>query len=308
MKEYYRIILGRQSKFADECLNGNFIGADFIGDVDLTGKLPENWRDFNQEFIPVWLDQNPEKSKVAAGLACGMLWTISKGINIGDVMLCPNGQGSYLVGEITGDYQFHKGENLPHQRPVRWYSETIDRSDMSEALQRSTGSAGTSSKVTKYAEELESLIKHEPLPKLIATDETIEDPSVFALEKHLEDFLVKNWNQTELGKDYDIFEEDGELIGQQFPTDTGFIDILAISKDKKELLIVELKKGRASDNVVGQIQRYMGYILEELAEPDQKVKGVILALEDDLRIRRALAVAGSIEFYRYQINFKLYKT
>lgn len=70
---------------------------------------------------------------------------------------------------------------------------------------------------------------------------------------------------------------------------------------------VELKKGRASDNVVGQIQRYMGYVLEELAEDDQTVKGAILALDDDLRIRRALAVATNIEFYRYQINFKLFK-
>lgn len=97
------------------------------------------------------------------------------------------------------------------------------------------------------------------------------------------------------------------MVGQQYPTDTGLIDILAISKDKKELLVVELKKGRASDNVVGQIQRYMGYVLQELAEDGQKVKGVILALEDDIRIRRALAVASNIEFYRYEVRFKLFK-
>jgi restriction system protein len=118
----------------------------------------------------------------------------------------------------------------------------------------------------------------------------------------------RDWKQTALGKNYDIYETAGEIIGQQYPTDTGPIDILAISKDKKELLVVELKKGRASDNVVGQIQRYMGYVLEELAEENQIVKGVILALEDDIRIRRALAVAPNIEFYRYQINFKLFKS
>jgi restriction system protein len=97
------------------------------------------------------------------------------------------------------------------------------------------------------------------------------------------------------------------LIGKQYQTDTGFIDILAISKDKKELLVVELKKGRASDNVVGQIQRYMGFVLEELAEEGQTVKGIIIALEDDNRIRRALAVAPNIVFYRYQVSFKLFK-
>ncbi|NBU62060.1 MAG: DUF91 domain-containing protein, partial [Bacteroidia bacterium] len=93
-----------------------------------------------------------------------------------------------------------------------------------------------------------------------------------------------------------------------YPSDTGPIDILAISKDKKTILVVELKKGRVSDNVVGQIQRYMGYVLEELAEDNQKVKGIIIALEDDLRIKRALSVTNNIEFYRYQINFRLFKS
>lgn len=308
MKEYYRIMLGAKSIYAAECFQKNFIGADFIGDIDLTGKLPENWRNFNQEFIPVFLSQKPDKTKVAAGLACGMLWTIAKGLKKGDVVLCPNGEGVYHIGEITGDYEFHAGANLPHQRPVHWYSETIERSEMSDALQKSSGSIGTTCNLTKYVAELENLISHDAPPTIISTDETIEDASVFALEKHLEDFLVKNWKQTELGKDYDIYETDGEIIGQQYPTDTGFIDILAISKDKKELLVIELKKGRASDVVVGQIQRYMGYVLEELTEENQAVKGVIIALEDDLRIRRALAVANNIEFYRYQINFKLFKT
>jgi restriction system protein len=80
---------------------------------------------------------------------------------------------------------------------------------------------------------------------------------------------------------------------------------LAISKDKTRLLVVELKKGRASDAVVGQIQRYMGYVKEELAESGQSVEGVIIALEDDLRIKRALVVAAGIRFFRYQVSFKL---
>ncbi len=67
----------------------------------------------------------------------------------------------------------------------------------------------------------------------------------------------------------------------------------------------ESPKGRASDVVVGQIQRYMGYVLDELAENDQRVSGVIIALEDDLRIRRALRVASGIRFFRYQVSFAL---
>lgn len=73
------------------------------------------------------------------------------------------------------------------------------------------------------------------------------------------------------------------------------------------MLVIELKKGRASDVVIGQIQRYMGYVKEELAEQGQEVKGVIIGLEADTKLKRALAVASNIEFYRYQIDFKLVK-
>lgn len=307
MKNYYRVMLGGKSVHAQECFKGNFIGTDFLIKNNLTNDLHENWREFNKKYIPIWLESHPDKSKVSAGLSCGALWTVSKGIQIGDVVLCPNGSGSYYVGEVLNNYSFNSNGILPHRRNVKWYPSTIDRSSMSEALRNSSGSIGTVSDISKYAEEIETLIGGNRPPIIVSTDESIEDPSVFALEKHLEDFLVQNWSQTELGKRYDIFEEDGELVGQQYPSDTGYIDILAISKDKKELLVVELKKGRASDMVVGQIQRYMGFVLEELAEDYQTVKGVIIALEDDLRIKRALKVTNNIDFYRYQVSFKLFK-
>jgi len=51
----------------------------------------------------------------------------------------------------------------------------------------------------------------------------------------------------------------------------------------------------------------MGYVQEVLAEEGQAVRGAIIALEDDQRIRRALAVVPTIDFYRYQISFKLMK-
>jgi restriction system protein len=307
MKKYVRLMLGAKSAHIDECLKGNFIGADFDLNQDLSKHLYENWRDFNKKFIPVWIENHPEKSKVSAGLACGALWTVAKGLKRGDIIISPDGMGSYHIGEVLDDYSYHPGNILPHRRTVRWFEQTIERAQMSDSLKSSTGSIGTVSDITNYANELEELIGGTKQPVLVSTDETVEDPTVFALEKHLEDFLVANWKQTELGKNYNIYEEGGDLIGKQYPTDTGFIDILAISKDNKELLIVELKKGRASDNVVGQIQRYMGYVLEELAEKGQTVKGIIIALEDDNRIRRALAVAPNIEFYRYQVSFKLFK-
>lgn len=133
-----------------------------------------------------------------------------------------------------------------------------------------------------------------------------ETPKVnFAMEKHLEDFIIENWGSLDLVKNYDRCEEEVDGKRKQFRTDTGAIDIFAVSKDKSHFLVIELKKGRASDKVVGQIQRYMGYIKAEIADPNQEVKGLIVALEDDLSLQRAISINPSIEFRRYEISFDL---
>lgn len=307
MTEYYRVMAGAKSVYVEECVDGGFIGADFDIKEDLTLQLPENLREFNRSYIPVFMANAPGSTKVAAARGCGMLWTISKGLNEGDVILTPTGTGSYHVGQVTGPYMYAPGTHLPHRRPVKWRSELIARANMSGDLQASAGSIATVSKVTRFASEIEALLAGPKNPDLIATDPTVEDASVFALERHLEDFLVANWGSTELGKNYRIYEADGEQIGQQYPTDTGPIDILAISNDQRELLVVELKRGRASDAVVGQILRYMGFVSQDLAESTQTVRGIIIALDDDKRIRRALAITPTIDFYKYEVTFKLHK-
>jgi len=287
MKNYYRVMLGRGHMYAQECFVGGFIGADFGIHQDLTPKLPEDWHSFNHEFIPIYQQINHIESKVSAGLACGALWTISKGIRVGDIVLCPDGESHYHVGEVIDEYRYQPDGDLPHRRAVRWLANTIARDAMSEQLRRSTGSIGTVSNISGYASELELLIgKNESTSDSIPAIEPegdngaaiVENAIIFRMEKYLEEFMVDNWHNTPFGQDYDIYEdEDG--TGQQYQTDTGPLDILAISKDKKTLLVVELKKGATSDKVVGQILRYMGYVQDVLANSDQTVKGAIIALE-----------------------------
>jgi len=298
-------MLGKGSLYADQCKKDGFIGADFGIEQDLTGKLPEEWREFNKQFIPIYLQKYPNKKKVAAGLACGALWRISKGIKRGDTILSPDGEGSYYVGEVCSDYYYVPGPILPHRRKVSWHPNLISREDMSDSLRHSTGSIGTVSDVTRHGDELKKLLEGKLPAQLISNDESIEDAAVFGLEKHLEEFLISNWGQLDLAKKYQIYEEDGEMVGQQYETDTGPIDILAVSKDGQELLVIELKKDEASDSAVGQILRYMGYIKEQVAEKDQVVKGLIIAYDDNLKVKRALMMVQNIEFCTYKVNFSL---
>ncbi len=305
--KYNRIMPGAKSVYIEECIKGGFIGVDFDLKEDISNHLNDDFKLFSKKYSPVFIKNNPDKSKVASGLACGSIWTVCYDLKRGDIVLSPDGNGEYLVGEIDSNYYYASGEILPHRRKVNWFKSGIRKNEMSQPLQNSLGSVLTTCNVTKYSEELEQLIKGEKKDDIISNDTTIEDVIEFALEKHLEEFLVKNWKNTILGKEYDIYEINGEVIGQQFQSDTGPLDILAISKDKKTLLVVELKKGRVSDNVVGQIQRYMGYVKEELAESHQSVKGIIIGLDDDIRIKRALAVTTNIEFFKYKVNFQLFK-
>ena len=81
VKSYYRVMLGRQSALASDCINNHYIGAGFGIERDLKDELPDEWREFNHAFIPIYQAAHPGKSKIAAGLSCGFLWTVAKGIS-----------------------------------------------------------------------------------------------------------------------------------------------------------------------------------------------------------------------------------
>ncbi len=140
---------------------------------------------------------------------------------------------------------------------------------------------------------------------LPSSKEKQEAKSSFMFERHLEDFLITNWKQTHLGEKYSIYEENGLPVGRQYRTDTGPLDILALSKDGKEFLVVELKRDRASDEVVGQTLRYMGWVKKNLCSAEQTVKGCIVALSSDTKLENALHTLDNINFVRYEVDFRL---
>lgn len=141
----------------------------------------------------------------------------------------------------------------------------------------------------------------------ISEGEEIREKSLeeFGLESHLEDFLIENWDRLDLSKKYQVLEEDGDIIGQQYPTPIGRIDILAKSKDGKEWLVIELKKGKAGDQVVGQILRYMGWLKAEKAHTGEGIKGLIILGENDDKIKYALSSLADVSLMTYSVSFKL---
>ena len=159
-KSYYRVMLGQKHKHAKECYEGKFIGVHDDGIFgDLFNHLPEDRKVFIEKFRSKFLERNPNKKKGAVTRACGICWTICKGIEEGDIVLCPNGKGIYWVGKVISGYSFQTDNDFfPHQRKVAWFSE-ITRAEMSLKLQKTTGTPHTYVNLTKkYAKEIEELI------------------------------------------------------------------------------------------------------------------------------------------------------
>lgn len=131
-----------------------------------------------------------------------------------------------------------------------------------------------------------------------------DDLALFYMESHLEDFIIENWDKTELGKDYDLIVENGEIKSQQYKTDIGFIDILVQDKKTKQYVVIELKKNQSSDNTIGQLTRYMGW-LEEKKTNGIPTKGIIIAAQYDEKLYYALKKVRDVDVYLYRVDFKL---
>lgn len=126
---------------------------------------------------------------------------------------------------------------------------------------------------------------------------------LFYMEKQLEDFIIANWERTEFGKHLELIYEDGVLASQQFRTAIGPIDILAIDKATKDYVVIELKRNQTSDDTVGQVMRYMGWVAEKFDNPS--VRGVIVAGKFDQKLEYAQKMMPRIDVFLYEVDFKL---
>lgn len=125
----------------------------------------------------------------------------------------------------------------------------------------------------------------------------------FAYESDLRDFLSKNLTIIESG--LRLYEDEG-ISGVEFPVGGRFIDLLVLDKHNN-YVVIELKVSKGYDRVVGQLLRYMAWIEINQAEPNQKVRGIIIAREisDDLHL--AASKVADIELFEYDLSVSLRK-
>ena len=245
----------------------------------------------------------PDKPSQTKGLYTNMLWAFYHEMLPSDYVIARRGRKTLAgVGKVTGPAIYAPGRNQQVEHPgfldVAWQAEPRNKSFPSIVFAMHT--------LAEFSEEqFRSIVEGSGPP--IAPPETepeVEDPSEFVLEKYLEDFIVSNFDTIFKGR-LRVFEDSDGNEGQQYATEIGPIDILAIEEKTKTFVVIELKKGRPSDRVVGQVLRYMGWVKRNLCGSGQTVRGLVICRDHDLKLTYALEMTNNIDVRYYSMSFRL---
>lgn len=134
------------------------------------------------------------------------------------------------------------------------------------------------------------------------------------LESHLEQYIVQNfqrlfpgWRIYSVDLSTDNSHKRANTIGVRLRTLAGEIDLLCVDT-AEDLVVIELKRNRAPDTVVAQIDRYITWVENTIAQPDQKVRGLIIAKSLNQHLVHTLAKRPDIEIWTYQWLMELDRT
>ena len=128
-----------------------------------------------------------------------------------------------------------------------------------------------------------------------APQETLE----FALEAHLRDFLARNLDRIEPGL---RLYTSGDRTGIEFPVDGGRIDLFAVDRTEK-FVVIELKLSQGRSKTLGQLLYYMGWVDQHLG--NGPCRGLIIASEITEELSVAVARVPGVQLAKYRMNFSI---
>jgi len=236
----------------------------------------------------------PDRPPATKALYANMIWAFYHDIQPGDLILARRGRKVLAgVGTVSGSAYYSSGKSPVSGHPnflgVSWREQPRDKIFSTIVFPMRTVAELSENEFRNFVE---------------GSDEDVEDRSAFVLEKYLEDFIVSNFHAIFKGQ-LRIYEDTDRNDGQQYATDVGPIDILAVEVKSNSFVVIELKKGRPSDQVIGQILRYMGWVRKNLCTGTQAVKGLVICRDPDPKLSYALDMTENIEIRYYSVAFKL---
>lgn len=140
--------------------------------------------------------------------------------------------------------------------------------------------------------------------KELATGGVRESDATALTEKAVEEWLQRNWGSTEFSRlGIDLCEPSTHGFRcRQVLTPMNTIDLLGFHQQRREWWVFELKKGRTSDAVVGQIGRYIGWMRERVT-PTEDVRGAIIVGRTDDKLIYSVRSNARLSLWEYDSQF-----
>lgn len=245
------------------------------------------------------------KPPATKALYANMIWDFYHSIRPGDIVLARRGRKTLAaIGEVVQAAFYAPGKSPVSGHPnfigVSWREQPRSKVFSTLTFPMRTVAEISSDEFRNLAPEGRPTALEHPA-------DAHQDRTEFALEKYLEDFIVSNFQAIFKGE-LRVFEDTDKNDGQQYQTEIGPIDILAVEPKSNSFVVIELKKGRPSDHVVGQVLRYMGWVKKNLCTEAQMVKGLIICRDRDPKLSYALEMTESVDIRYYSVAFKLAET
>lgn len=131
----------------------------------------------------------------------------------------------------------------------------------------------------------------------------MEGTTTFNLEKDLQNRLADAARQGQLtldGKMLRLYPNGVEYVVSDA---NGRIDILLTDKDSN-FYIIETKLNKVSDETIGQISRYMGWVKKNLNTKHKRVYGLIIGLKADQKLKYAASNYDDIFIFEYDLALR----
>lgn len=128
------------------------------------------------------------------------------------------------------------------------------------------------------------------------------------LESALEDWLVTHWESNALARMGVAIHTNArrEPVGRQFPAERWNIDVLGWQERERCWWVIELKRGRADDEVVGQVGRYMGWVEKYLSRPGEQLRGAVVARSVSRALELACYANPRVSAWTFDNSFALH--
>lgn len=282
------------------------IGWRALGDVsqfksedELYDRIAQTYRDYTPQMVSI---------------TNGMLAKFYRQVQVGDIVLARRGTKRLAaIGTVKRAAYFDPNKTVDLYEPGQGYSSHLDIvwDEQPRNLVYDHIVFGMQTIYQTTAEKVDELKRigfvegsknAEPESDAETSDEMGDYQ--FTLEKHLQHFLVNNFATVFNSSLKLMYDPEGAILSEQYPTEVGTIDILA-QDNANNFVVIELKKGNHSDKVVGQILRYMGWVKKNLCRRGQGVRGIIICHQADEKLRCALTMTQNIQLRLYKFKFEL---